>query len=83
MSGTIHKHFFVAVVRQVKMKGYVPDLESYIEMRRNTSCYKPCFQLIEYVGGFTLPDDVVEVPVIQDDFIRSNVRELRPFGSCI
>jgi hypothetical protein len=47
------------------MKGQVPDLESYIEMRRNTSCCKPCFQLIEYAGGFTLPDEVAEDPFIQ------------------
>ncbi|KAF8348784.1 isoprenoid synthase domain-containing protein [Amanita rubescens] len=61
------QHFFAAVARQVeaKMQGYVPDLESYVEMRRDTGCCKPCFQLIEYVGGLTLPDEVTEDPIIQ------------------
>ncbi len=58
-------------------------VESYIEMRRNTGCCKPCFQLIEYVGGLTLPDEVIEDPIIQsleeaaNDFITwSNVRDI-------
>ncbi|KAF8622004.1 hypothetical protein AX15_007358 [Amanita polypyramis BW_CC] len=59
--------FFKAVAHQVqlKMEGYIPDLESYIVHRRDNSCCFPCFQLIEYAGGFTLPDEVAEHPVIR------------------
>lgn len=71
------------------MQGYVPDLESYIEMRRNTGCCKPCFQLLEYVCGLNLPDEVIEDPIIQsleeaaNDYITwSNVRHIM-FVCCL
>ncbi|KAF8629977.1 hypothetical protein AX17_005542 [Amanita inopinata Kibby_2008] len=59
--------FFTAVAQQAldRASGMTPDLESYITVRRDTSGCKPCFQLIEYVGRFDLPQEVVEHPVIQ------------------
>lgn len=41
--------FFKAVYQQAldRKNGVVPDLESYIAMRRDTSGCKPCFALIE------------------------------------
>ena len=59
--------FFAAVARQAsdRMNGRIPDLESYIACRRDTSGCKPCFQLIEYAGGFGLPGEVVQHPLVQ------------------
>jgi len=42
----------------------IPDLESYIFLRRNSSGCKPCFALIEYANGIDLPDKVTDHPVI-------------------
>jgi hypothetical protein len=58
--------FFVAVAKQAddRVKGHVPDLESFIAMRRDTSCCKPVFALIEYAACIDLPDEVVSHPVI-------------------
>ncbi|PFH45586.1 hypothetical protein AMATHDRAFT_71495 [Amanita thiersii Skay4041] len=59
--------FFCAVAQQAydRASGVTPDLESYITVRRDTSGCKPCFQLIEYAGGFDLPDEVVDHPLIR------------------
>lgn len=58
--------FFIAVAKQAddRAKGHVPDLESYITMRRDTSGCKPCFALIEYAARIDLPDKVMSHPVI-------------------
>ncbi|KAF8197508.1 isoprenoid synthase domain-containing protein, partial [Pholiota molesta] len=60
--------FFEAVYIQARARdeGIIPDLESYIDVRRDTSgrC-KPCWALIEYALGIDLPDFVVDHPVIQ------------------
>jgi hypothetical protein len=58
--------FFIAVAKQAddRAKGYIPDLESYIAVRRDTSGCKPCFALIEYVAQIDLPDEVMSHPVI-------------------
>lgn len=45
--------------------GVIPDLESYIDIRRDTSGCKPVFDLIEYSLGIDLPDYVIEHPVIK------------------
>jgi len=45
--------------------GVIPDLESYIEMRRDTSGCKPCFVLIEYTMGIDLPDVVINDPIVK------------------
>lgn len=59
--------FFRAVRQQALDRTYddIPDLESYITLRRDTSGCKPCFALIEFAGGYDLPDAVVEHPSIQ------------------
>ncbi|TFY74596.1 hypothetical protein EWM64_g9415 [Hericium alpestre] len=58
--------FFDAVERQARDRaaGDVPDLESYIEVRRDTSGCKPVFDLIEYSLGFELPAEVITHPVV-------------------
>ncbi|KAI0320055.1 isoprenoid synthase domain-containing protein [Amylostereum chailletii] len=58
--------FFQAVHQQAqdRMRGRVPDLATYIDMRRDTSGCKPCFDLIEYALGIELPEDVLEHPVV-------------------
>ncbi|KAJ7772948.1 terpenoid synthase [Mycena maculata] len=58
--------FFEAVNIQAEMRdaGIIPDLESYIDVRRDTSGCKPCWALIEYALDIDLPDYVVENPVM-------------------
>ncbi|KAJ7706896.1 isoprenoid synthase domain-containing protein, partial [Mycena rosella] len=58
--------FFEAVNIQTAMRdtGVIPDLESYIALRRDTSGCKPCWALIEYALDIDLPNFVVEDPVI-------------------
>ncbi|KAJ6526274.1 isoprenoid synthase domain-containing protein [Mycena vulgaris] len=58
--------FFEAVNIQTSMRdtGVIPDLESYIALRRDTSGCKPCWALIEYALDIDLPLFVVEDPVI-------------------
>lgn len=78
--------FFKAIRQQARdrARGIVPDLETYIELRRDTSGCKPCFALIEFAAEIDLPDEVIEHPIIQaleeatNDLITwSNVRRLR------
>ncbi|TFK84898.1 terpenoid synthase [Polyporus arcularius HHB13444] len=59
--------YFRAVTQQVKDKASntIPDLESYIAMRRDTSGCKPCWALIEYANNLDLPDWVMEHPVVE------------------
>jgi hypothetical protein len=49
---------------QYRMDGTVPDFDTYVEMRRETSGCRPVFDLIEYSLDMELPDAVVEHPVI-------------------
>ncbi|KAI9460024.1 isoprenoid synthase domain-containing protein [Russula earlei] len=58
--------FFQAVQQQAlcRADGIVSDLETYIDMRRDTSGCKPVFDLIEYSLDLELPDAVIEHPVI-------------------
>ncbi|OSD08313.1 terpenoid synthase [Trametes coccinea BRFM310] len=59
--------FFEAVHQQARDReaGVIPDLESYISVRRDTSGCKPVFDLIEYAMDIDLPDFVVAHPVIK------------------
>ncbi|KAL4267704.1 Alpha-muurolene synthase [Pleurotus pulmonarius] len=59
--------FFEAVNVQARARdaGEVQDLESYIDVRRDTSGCKPVFDLIEYAMGFDLPEEVVTNPIIK------------------
>jgi len=59
--------FFEAVNVQARARDndIVPDLESYIDVRRDTSGCKPVFDLIEYALDIDLPECVVTDPVIK------------------
>ncbi|KAI0370486.1 terpenoid synthase [Pilatotrama ljubarskyi] len=59
--------FFHAVAQQARDResGNIPDLESYIAMRRDTSGCKPCWALIEYANDLDLPDWVMEHPCVR------------------
>ncbi|THU82031.1 terpenoid synthase [Dendrothele bispora CBS 962.96] len=58
--------FFDAVAQQAsdRAQGVIPDLESYIAMRRDTSGVKPCFVLTAWSAGFELPEEVATHHVI-------------------
>ncbi|KAI0828590.1 terpenoid synthase [Trametes gibbosa] len=59
--------FFRAVAQQARDResGNIPDLESYIAMRRDTSGCKPCWALIEYANDLDLPDWVMQHPCVR------------------
>lgn len=59
--------FFIAVTQQAQDRaaGIIPDLESYITLRRDTSGCKPCWALIEYANGLDIPDEVMEHEVLE------------------
>ena len=58
--------FFQAVTQQAldRANGVVPDLDSYIALRRDTSGCKPCWALIEYAYNLDIPEEVMEHPTI-------------------
>ncbi|KAI0701357.1 terpenoid synthase [Cytidiella melzeri] len=60
--------FFQAVTQQAvdREAGVVPDLESYISLRRDTSGCKPCWALIEYAYNLHIPDEVMDHPIIRN-----------------
>ncbi|TBU35420.1 terpenoid synthase [Dichomitus squalens] len=59
--------FFEAVHQQARDRDskLIPDLDSYISVRRDTSGCKPVFDLIEYAMDIDLPEHVVRHPIIQ------------------
>jgi len=59
--------FFQAVTQQARDRKAkaIPDIESYILLRRDTSGCKPCFALIEYANNLDIPDEVMEHPLIR------------------
>ncbi|OSX61273.1 hypothetical protein POSPLADRAFT_1145701 [Postia placenta MAD-698-R-SB12] len=59
--------FFKAVRQEAqdRERGVLPDLESYIIMRRDTSACRPSFDLIEYTMGIELPRYVVDDPIVR------------------
>jgi alpha-muurolene/germacrene-A/gamma-muurolene synthase len=61
------EQFFESVNLQAQARdaGIIPDLESYIDVRRDTSGCKSAFDLIEYSMGIDLPEYVHEHPVIE------------------
>jgi alpha-muurolene/germacrene-A/gamma-muurolene synthase len=58
--------YFQAVHQQASYRedGSIPDLETYISERRDTSGCKPAFDLIEYAFDMELPEYVLEHPVM-------------------
>lgn len=78
--------FFQAVQQQAldRANGTIPDLESYIALRRDTSGCKSSWVLIEYAHHLDIPDDVMDHPVIRslgdatNDLVTwSNVSQLQ------
>jgi hypothetical protein len=59
--------FFQAITIQAKDRrdGVIPDLDSYISVRRDTSGCKPCWALVEYANGLDIPDEVIEHPIVE------------------
>ncbi|TFK51361.1 terpenoid synthase [Heliocybe sulcata] len=52
----------------------VPDLESYIDLRRYSSGLEMAFDLIEYAEGLKLPEFVFDDPVVQE--LRQNAIDI-------
>jgi hypothetical protein len=82
--------FFQSVAQQTqdRTQGVIPDMESYLTVRRDNSGCKPCFQLTEFAAGIDLPEEVVQHPIIQsleeatNDLVTwSNVRRPVPLRS--
>ena len=76
--------FFQAIYQETiyRTNGTIPDIKSYISLRRDTSACKPCWVLIEYAHHLDIPDDVMEHPTIRslgeatNDFVAwSNVSQ--------
>jgi hypothetical protein len=42
----------------------IPDLESYISLRRDMSGCKPCWALIEYAMDLHIPDEIMDHPCL-------------------
>jgi hypothetical protein len=47
---------------QLRERGEVLDLSSFIRLRRENSAVRLCFGLFEYVLGVDLPDEVFDDP---------------------
>ncbi|RXW15885.1 hypothetical protein EST38_g9973 [Candolleomyces aberdarensis] len=60
--------FFQSVTQQAldRAAGVIPDLESYIALRRDTSGCKPCWALIEYANNLDIPDEVMDHPIVRN-----------------
>ncbi|PPQ66010.1 hypothetical protein CVT24_011954 [Panaeolus cyanescens] len=60
--------FFQSVTQQAydRASGVIPDLESYIALRRDTSGCKPCWALIEYANNLDIPDEIMDHPVLRN-----------------
>ncbi|KAF9022344.1 terpenoid synthase [Hymenopellis radicata] len=59
--------FFQSITEQARDRqaGMIPDLESYIALRRDTSGCKTSFVLIEYAYNLDIPDEVMDHPLIR------------------
>jgi alpha-muurolene/germacrene-A/gamma-muurolene synthase len=61
------EQFFESVNLQAQDRdaNQIPDLESFIDIRRDTSGCKSTFDLIEYAYDLDIPQEVLEHPVIE------------------
>lgn len=59
--------FFESVNLQAQDRdaNQIPDLESFIDIRRDTSGCKSTFDLVEYAYDLDIPQEVLEHPVIE------------------
>jgi hypothetical protein len=66
--------YFQSVTQEAqdRARGAIPDLESYIALRRDTSGCRPSAVLIEYANNLDIPDEVMEHPIIRNLSDASN-----------
>lgn len=59
--------FFQAIQQQAidRVNKTIPDLESFITLRRDTSGCKTTWALIEYAYNLDIPDEVMDHPMIR------------------
>ncbi|KIK65236.1 hypothetical protein GYMLUDRAFT_240528 [Collybiopsis luxurians FD-317 M1] len=59
--------FFQAVNKQAQYRQAetIPDLDSYISERRDTSAMKTCWALIEYANNLHIPEYILNSPIIR------------------
>ncbi|EPS95413.1 hypothetical protein FOMPIDRAFT_1025821 [Fomitopsis schrenkii] len=55
-------------------RAVVPDLESYIPLRQESSCAKILLDMIEYAVGLHIPEDVYAHPVLRQ--LRKNACDI-------
>ncbi|KIK65237.1 hypothetical protein GYMLUDRAFT_240529 [Collybiopsis luxurians FD-317 M1] len=60
--------FFQAVNKQAHYRQVqsIPDLDSYISERRDTSGLKPCWALVEYANNLHIPDHILNSPILRE-----------------
>jgi hypothetical protein len=56
----------VATEAELRERGEILDVESFIALRRENSAIRLCFGLFEYVLGIDLPDFIFRDPVFQE-----------------
>ena len=59
--------YFQAVTKQAldRQSDEIPDLESYIALRRDSSGCKLCFTFIEYANNLDIPEEVMDHPLLR------------------
>lgn len=59
--------FFQAINEQATDRNnkFIPGLQAYIALRRDTSGCKPCWALVEYAYDLDIPDEVMNHPLIR------------------
>ncbi|EEB98168.1 hypothetical protein MPER_02372, partial [Moniliophthora perniciosa FA553] len=55
----------VSTEAELRERGEVLDVDAFIDLRRDNSAVRLCFDLFEYALGIELPGDVVEEPTFQ------------------
>ena len=50
---------------ELRVRGEVLNLDDYIRIRRENAAIRPCFDLMEWGLGFSLPDEVFEDEAFQ------------------
>ena len=58
----------VAKEAELRERGQIPDLKSFIPLRRDNSAVRLCFSIIEYALGIDLEDEVYEDSTFMDAY---------------
>ena len=58
----------VAKEAELRERGQIPDLKSFIPLRRDNSAVLLCFSIIEYTLGIDLDDEVYEDATFMDAY---------------